>query len=462
MVELSTIDGLSVADEQAYRACMAQLVAARMGNQLRSDYYDLEGAVKRISNVIPAQYYAAASALGWCGRSVDKIAERSAVDDVVWADGNLDGLGWQQIARDNLVSAEFASALTSSLTHGVAWMVASRGDEGEPAALIHAYDAMNASGLWNPRTRSLDAFVAVSARDDKGEPTAVRIWRPGTLTVATREGRSWLVLPAEHDDGMPVFPLVHRPRPARRPFGYSRITKAAMQTQDRAVRTLVRLEGMSDLYSFADQIILGADPDAFVQSDNPWARVMGRWKGLPDDADREGELARAQVQQLDAQSPAPHLDAFRLHAGIFSGETGIPITELGVIAGTNQSTQDASENSQQALIDTADRAKDDWTPQLSRLIVSALAIANGRPASAVPPKWRSIEPRFRDSRFISRSAAADAGLKLVQAAPWLAGTSVGLSKLGLSQQEIELALAERDRLPAVADPTMTPDAPASE
>jgi hypothetical protein len=52
--------------------------------------------------------------------------------------------------------------------------------------------------------------------------------------------------------------------------------------------------------------------------------------------------------------------------------------------------------------------------------------------------------------YLSRSAQADAGLKQIQAAPWLAETSVGLELLGLSEQQIRQANAERARAEGAA------------
>jgi hypothetical protein len=55
----------------------------------------------------------------------------------------------------------------------------------------------------------------------------------------------------------------------------------------------------------------------------------------------------------------------------------------------------------------------------------------------------SIEPRWRNPRFLSRAAEADAGMKTLTAMPWLAETEVGLELLGLDEQQIVRAMAER-------------------
>jgi hypothetical protein len=46
---------------------------------------------------------------------------------------------------------------------------------------------------------------------------------------------------------------------------------------------------------------------------------------------------------------------------------------------------------------------------------------------------------------MTASAQADAGMKLIAAAPWLAETEVGLEALGLSQQQIDRAMSEKRR-----------------
>jgi hypothetical protein len=61
-------------------------------------------------------------------------------------------------------------------------------------------------------------------------------------------------------------------------------------------------------------------------------------------------------------------------------------------------------------------------------------MANGVEADEVPAEWATIQPKWRDPRFLSRAAAADAGMKQLTAIPWLAETEVGLELLGLDEQ----------------------------
>src|SRR5690606_31737322 len=84
-----------------------------------------------------------------------------------------------------------------------------------------------------------------------------------------------------------------------------------------------------------------------------------------------------------------------------------------------------------------------WGPPLRRAMVRALAIANG--LDRVPESWKTIAPRWRSPLYLSRAAQADAGLKQLTAVPWLADTEVGLELLGLDDQQIKRAMADRRR-----------------
>jgi hypothetical protein len=62
---------------------------------------------------------------------------------------------------------------------------------------------------------------------------------------------------------------------------------------------------------------------------------------------------------------------------------------------------------------------------------------------SVPEAWASIAPKWRSPLYLSRSAAADAGSKQLSSVPWLAETEVGLELLGLDEQQIKRAMADK-------------------
>ena len=80
---------------------------------------------------------------------------------------------------------------------------------------------------------------------------------------------------------------------------------------------------------------------------------------------------------------------------------------------------------------------------LERAVRRGLAIQNRDPS--LFDTLRGVEAKWRSPLHLSRAAEADAGSKQVAAAPWLAETEVGLELLGLSDQQIGRALAEKRR-----------------
>jgi hypothetical protein len=220
-----------------------------------------------------------------------------------------------------------------------------------------------------------------------------------------------------------------------------------MSIHDQAVRTLIRMEGHADVYSYPEMWMLGADEKVFRNADGSikpaWQVMLGRIKGIPDDPDADPALARADIKQFQAHSPQPHIDLFQQHANNFSGQTNIPVTELGVQARTNTTTADGTDAADRALVRTAVDAMENWTPSLNRSMLRALAIQNG--LSSVPREWWTIDAKWRPAEWLTKSAQADAGMKLISAVPWLADTEVGLELLGLDEQQIARAMSEKRR-----------------
>ncbi len=454
---ITDVRGLSGDEADILNGLMRQLDAKAQRNRLRVAYYDMRHAPKLIGSVIPPQYWRAGIVLGWSGKAVDTLARRCNLDGFVWPDGDFDSLGYRELFEANMLGSEVNQGLISSLIHSVAFVVNTRGTGSEPASLIHFKDALNATGEWDGRARRLRSLLSVTARGDvngadAGRPTGVALYLDGvTITLAKSDGRWSVTDRSEHSWGVPAEPLVYKPRVGR-PFGSSRISRAVMSLQDQATRTAIRLEAHGDIYAIPDLWMLGADESVFKNADGSqkesWQIVMGRIKGLPDDEDATNP--RADVKHIPAASPQPHLDQLKQQAMLFSGETSIPLTSLGVSDMSNPTSADSYIASREDLIAEAEGATDDWRPALRRAFIRGLAMQNGIAADEVPQSWRSIDTKWRSPIYLSRAQQADAGMKQLTAAPWLAETSVGLELLGLDEQQIARATAERRRASSAA------------
>ena len=446
MKESLVVPGLNEDEQATLSVLWDRLQDKTKRNVLRASYYDGKHAPTFFASSMAPQYLQLGVTLGWNAKAVDMLARRCNPEGFYWKDGDLAAAGMDRFSSDNRLLSEIKSGIVSSLIHGVSFLVSTSGLPDEPPALVHARDALNTTGIWNPRKRRLDAVLAITAWGDH-VPLSFTLYLDGLTILAERAGRGslWSLERQTHPWGVPVEPLVYRPRVGRE-LGTSRITRATMALQDMAVRSLLRMEGHMDLYAIPQTFILGADESIFRDANGApkpaWQVAMGRTLGIPDDPNADDPaLARADLKQFGAQSPQPHLAQLSALAKLFARETALPDSALAVTDMANPTSADAYVAANEDLIAEAEGATDDWSLPIVRSVARGLAVLNG----TVPDDFATVGVRWRSPMHLSRAAAADAGMKQLAAVPWLADTEVGLELLGLSESQMKRALAERAR-----------------
>lgn len=445
MNETLRIPTLSDDESRTLGLLVEQLAGKRRRNLLRSGYYDARHLVKQVGTVIPEQYQDLAMVLGWTAKGVDGLALRCVLDKMVWPGGDLESLGMSGLEESTFLLPEMSQGRTDSLIHGVSYLVTTQGQPGtnEPAALVHARDGLDATGEWNNRTRALDSLLSVTGWEDNRISSFV-LYLDNVTVNAERVAGRWQATRTPHVWGVPAEPLVYKPRSSRR-MGRSRITRPAMKIQDSAVRALIRLEAHMDIYAITKFVMLGANEDIFRNADgtakSASQAVMGRIMAIPDD--EEAENPRVDIEQFAAESPAPHLAQLNAAAKLMARETDLPDSDFALTDMANPTSEGSYVAGRDNLIAAAEGATQDWSVPTRRTVRRALAMHNG--LSAVPESWNQIQPKWRSPLYMSKAAEADAGSKQLAAVPWLAETEVGLELLGLNEQQISRALAERRR-----------------
>lgn len=444
-----TIPGFNSDEDAALQRNLKRLLKRHPANFRRSCLYDGKNAMSPRSGVVPPQYYHLGLALGWSAKAVDGLTRRTQLERFTWADGDLDSLGMAELERENFLLSEISQALSDSALHGISFLVSTRGQDGEPSSLVHAKDALSTTGTWNPRVRRLTDALSVTEWDkhDASKPTSLILYLDGLTVSADKVDGQWRVERSDHTLGVPVEPLVYKPRPSRR-YGQSRLTRPITGLHMAAVRELIRLEGHMDIYSYPEFWLLGGDMSSFKNADGSqkavWQVMLGRIKGLKDDPDKVADgLARPEVKQFPAASPEPHGSALDILSRAFAREACLPDSAVALRGTSNPTSADAYDASQYELIAEAEGAMGDWSTPITRTVARSLAIKND--LSEIPAEWLGIEPGWLGAKFESRAAKADAGAKQLASVPWLAETEVGLELLGLSEQQIKRALAERSR-----------------
>lgn len=441
------LDWQNGAPEHVYGTAgiVARLWAGLKGKQdrnlLRSSYYAGKRELKEVSDIVPPSYYRLNLVLGWAARPVDMLAERVNLDGMFWAGGDLD---LTPLMDDNQFETIIDQAEIATLIHGVTYFTVERGGaySEDNRVVVQAHDALHAFGEWNDRWHRLDNLLIVDEFDVYGNPSRFRLMVDGwTLTAAT-DGDVWV----HHwtPTGwarLLATPLVYKPRLGQQ-FGYSRITRTAMSLTDSAIRALIRLEGHLDIYSYPETWILGATPAVFggTSAQALLKARMGRLKGVPDDED--AKTPRVGVEQFAASSPEPHLAALNTYAKLFAREFGLPDSSFAITDLANPTSAEAYNASQYELVAEAERTARQWTGPIRQVAQWALAVGLGRHEVG---DLNTLDCDWRDPRFISQAAKADAGAKQLGAIPWLKDTEVGLQLVGLNRQQINRAMIERDQ-----------------
>lgn len=438
-------------DEQSdLNELIVQWRAKRTRNNLRSGFYDMKNATRYLMSMnAPVVVKRRRFVLGWSANAVDKLNRRCNIDGFYDGAGNtnLADLGLADLERDNRLRSELSQAGISSLIHAVSWLVTVQGDTsaGEPEVLILPRDATTATGMWDTRKRAVRSFLSITDMDDQGEPTAMTLYRYGVNVICEKKDGGWTVDRRPHAYGLPVDPMRYKPRLGR-PFGSSRISRAVMSIHEQALGAMIRADVNGEAYSLPRYALLGATEDAFQNADGSvkptWQAAWDAIWGIGDDENllaTGNPLARADIKQFHGQSPEPQNAHLRMLAQMFSGETGIPIGELGLIGDTNPTSAEALQVSKDDLVAEAERTMDDWAPDISSAVTRALSMLNGGNL----PADLDVQPIARNPMHVSRAAAADAGAKVIDKFPWLAETEVGLEIAGLSPQQIKRAMAER-------------------
>lgn len=442
---LIRVPPLTDGEQDSLNELVLQWRDKRPRNNLRSAFYDMTNSERSLmSGQIPAVIRRRKFVLGWSAIAVDKLNRRCNLNGIYDAAGNdLDALGLGELVRQNRLMGEISRAGLSSLKHSVAFLVTTQGDTsiGEPAVLMNARDAATATGVWDVRRRTITSFLSITDMADDGEPTAMTMYLDNLNVIMVKENGSWTVERHPHIYGVPVDPLVYK-ADVDRPFGRSRISRSVMSIHMQALGAMIRADVNGEAYSLSRYVLLGATEEAFKNADgSPKAAWQAAWDAVwAVGDDDQAAVPRADVKRFSGESPEPQLAHLRMLAQMYSGETGIPIGELGFIGDANPTSADALTVGKDDLFAEAEQTTDGWSPDISSAITRALTMLNG----SVPTNL-DVREDWRNPRYVSRAAEADSTAKVIDKFPWLAETEVGLELAGLTPDQIRRALNERQR-----------------
>lgn len=407
-------------------------------NQLRSAYFDGTRAIRSLGISVPPRLHWLKAVLGWPEKTCRALAMRNMFEGFVTPGSEQDPFELAGLLEENRFDIELPQTIMSAYKHSCSFVSITLGVEStDPDVLITPRSAEFSSAIWDRRRRSVSAAMAITEIEkNRLFPSAFIVYLPDVTLEATKAGGHWTVDRYPNPIGVPlVEPLAYDPQ-LDRPFGRSRISRPVMNITDRAARTLVRTEVHAEFFSAPQRYAAGADDDAFKAG--RWQAVMGRFINISKDED--GDVPT--LGQFPQVSMQPHSDMLRMLAAQFAGETGLPISSLGIIS-DNPASAEAIYAAKEDLVVEAGFANRSFGGSLKRIAQKAVMLRDG--LDEPTPELRRLVSRWRNPAFPSPVSAADALVKLQTVFPWIGESEVALEMVGFSEAEITRLLADKRR-----------------
>ena len=369
--------------------------------RLRYKHYEMKNIVRDFHISTPPDLRSWMGALGWCAKAVDSIADR-----LVFREFDNDVFDMNGIFNMNNTDVLIDSAILGALISSCDFIYITTDEDGFP--LLRAIDGSHATGIIDPITNMLKEGYAVLEFDDSGMPVTEAHFMVGE-TVIYQRGR--IISTVKNNAPYPLLvPIINRPD-AVRPFGHSRISRACMSIVGSAVRTAKRSEISAEFYSYPQRYILGMDEDA--EKMDKWRATMSSMLRIDKDDDGDHPV----VGQFQQQSMTPHIDQLRMFAGLFAGETGLTLDDLG-FPSVNPSSAEAIKSSHETLRLTARKAQHNFGVGLLNVGYLAACVRDNYPymrrqVSETVLKWEPIfEP---DANMLT--SIGDGVIKINQSIP---------------------------------------------
>lgn len=379
-----------------------KLISKQIRVLKRYRYYEMKNSIEDISGIIPDSFKWLTSALGWCAKAVDSLADRIMFDSFENDDYEIN-----EIFRLNNFDILFDSSVLSALISSCSFIYIGREADGYPS--LQVIDGGNATGIIDPVTNLLTEGYAVLERDEYNKPVLEAYFQPYRTDYYVN-GSLKAEMTLHHTAPYALLvPIINRPD-AKRPFGHSRISRACMSLTQSALRTLKRSEVSAEFYSIPQKYIIGLSEDS---------EFNGRYATMASflDIGKDENGDKPSVGQFQQQSMTPYTEQLKTIASIFAGETGLTLDDLGFSL-SNPSSSESIKASHENLRLTARKAQRTFgTGFLNAGYLSACVRDNftydRRAFTKTSPLWLPIfEPDVS-----SLGGIGDAILKINQAVP---------------------------------------------
>lgn len=379
-----------------------KLNTKREGVKRRYEFYEMKNLVRDFNISTPPDLKNWQSVLGWCGKSVDSLADRIVVREF-----SNDNFNMQEIYDLNNPDILYDSAITGALISSCDFIYLSADETGFPR--LQVIDGSNATGIIDPITNMLNEGYAVLERNPNGN-VVTEAYFTKEFTEIYKKGEGLVQRTPNPAPYALLCPIIYKPD-AKRPFGHSRLSRAQMSLVGSALRTIKRSEIAAEFYSYPQKYVSGLSEDA--ERMEKWKATMATILSFTKDEDGDHPV----VGQFTQQSMEPHVKQLEMFASLFAGETGLTMDDLG-FSKANPATADSIRASHENLRLAARKAQRNFATGFINAGYLAACLRDNYPYTRDKIRETKIRwyPIFEPD-LNALGAAGDAIYKIQQAVP---------------------------------------------
>lgn len=379
-----------------------KLNTKREGVKRRYEFYEMKNLVRDFNISTPPDLKNWQSVLGWCGKSVDSLADRIVVREF-----SNDNFNMQEIYDLNNPDILYDSAITGALISSCDFIYLSADETGFPR--LQVIDGSNATGIIDPITNMLNEGYAVLERNPNGN-VVTEAYFTKEFTEIYKKGEGLVQRTPNPAPYALLCPIIYKPD-AKRPFGHSRLSRAQMSLVGSALRTIKRSEIAAEFYSYPQKYVSGLSEDA--EKMEKWKATMATILSFTKDEDGDHPV----VGQFTQQSMEPHVKQLEMFASLFAGETGLTMDDLG-FSKANPATADSIRASHENLRLAARKAQRNFATGFINAGYLAACLRDNYPYTRDKIRETKIRwyPIFEPD-LNALGAAGDAIYKIQQAVP---------------------------------------------
>lgn len=427
--------------------------AHRIKNADKEKYY--EGAVSlqdvNIGIALPDDLGKLQIGCEWATKAVDVLAARSMFDGFVGADGSNNEI-LEKITKNNGLLAHYMAACKDELKFGCtfATLSAARGIK----CKIKFHSPQTAAALWDgDKDRISCGFAIIDTVEDESQkgtyvPGHINYYTDDAVWEILRESSNfWTATRYPQKMGEPLMvPLIWNATSAK-PFGRSRIKHTVRTLVDSHIRTITNATIGLEFATSPQKYLLGVTDqqyDALIN--NKFKTYVGSLIAATANPETGQNPSFGQLPQGTLQ---PHIEMMRMLATQFAAETGLSVTDTGVINDANPSSGDAILAQSQTLVGLAEQLNAGNGDALRTIARMAVAIAENKTLEELDES-ADVIARFKSPAMPNVAVTTDAAIKIASARKGFATTDVFLEMIGFSQADIVRIKAQEQRARGLA------------